>query len=74
MTTSNFPVETVDADDQFMEANAAMFHVNDNAISVQITAGPEGGGVCAANGVDQAAIIASDPSNPTIFMVKVPSG
>ena len=40
--TSNFPVETVDADDQFMESNASMFHVNDNAISVQITAGPEG--------------------------------
>ena len=40
--TSNFPVETVDADAQFMEANATMFHVNDNAISVQITAGPEG--------------------------------
>ena len=40
--TSNFPVGTVDAVAQFMEANATMFHVNDNAISVQITAGPEG--------------------------------
>ena len=42
MTTSNFPVETVDADAQFMEANASMIHVNDNALSVQITAGPKG--------------------------------
>ena len=39
---SNFPVETVDADAQFMETNATMFHVDGNAVSVQITAGPEG--------------------------------
>ena len=55
--TSNFPVETVDADDQFMEANAAMFHVNDNAISVQITEGPEG---TTADVADKLAAILSD--------------